>query len=113
MGFENLVAELVRLSECEADGQPNFTIPPAAAARIMSRDTITDLVEQKQGLAQAARLRRMLRAEDYGGGLELVLEGYASALRAAGAASSPFLRVVEEQLVELARGDSQRHPPCC
>lgn len=103
VAYENLLTEVVHLCECEPDGQPYFMWPPKDVARIMSRDTICEVVSMKQGKEAGTRLTRMLRGGDYGSAFELGLVGYAAALRHE-ARVSP-VSVIEElgaQLFELA-----------
>jgi hypothetical protein len=83
VAYESLLSEVVHLCECREDGMPYFMVPPVAVARVMSRDAICEVVDEHQGRTPGARLRRMLRAGEFGGAASLALAGYASALRAA------------------------------
>ena len=47
---------------------------------MLSRDAICDVVREEQGAAEGSRLRRLMRAQDYGGVMGLVMRGYAAAL---------------------------------
>ena len=109
IAYEHLLTETVHLCECESphsyapaaapDGRPYFTQPPATVARVLSRDAICDVVREEQGAAEGSRLRRLMRAQDYGGVMGLVMRGYAAALRRGGVPSSmPFLEAIVEDL---------------
>ena len=81
IAFEDLLTEVVRLCDCRPDGRPYFMKPVSAVARVMSRDEICDVVGRKMGQVHDAQLRRSIRAEDFAGGIALLLEGYAGVLR--------------------------------
>lgn len=78
--YEDLLTETLHLSGCDTNGHPFFTLPPAVASRIMSRDAVCAVVRARQGAAAAAQLSRQLRSEDYAGAMELLVGGYAAAL---------------------------------
>lgn len=81
IAFENLLLEVVHACECEPDGRPYFMKAPGTVMRVMARDEICDVVGRKMGHSMDTRLRRMLRAEDFGGVVALVLQGFAELLR--------------------------------
>lgn len=81
LGYETLLVEVVHLCEARQDGMPYYSVELEAAARILSRDETCDVVEAFQGRAEAARLRRCLRSNDYPSAATIVLEGYVAQLR--------------------------------
>ena len=100
--YENLLAELVHLCECDESGLPYFTMPVATVARVMARDEICEIVDEKQGTAAGSRLRRMMRAADYPSAFALVLQGFAAVLRASSSVPrASGLPSVEEMVTPL------------
>jgi len=104
IAYENLLVETVHLCQCEVDGRPHFLLPPACVARVMSRDAVCDIVGEKQGAVSAAKLRRMLRFEDYSGVMDVALDGYTSVLRDGAKVPSVvrFLEWMKKDLLEMA-----------
>ena len=66
--------------------------------RILSRDETCDVVEAFQGRAEAARLRRCLRSNDYPSAATIVLEGYVAQLRRRAHASCLALSLLRDYL---------------
>lgn len=84
IAYENLLSDTVHLCECDADGRPYYMVKPEQAARVMARDELCDIVKTVQGSMASTRLRRMLRAGDFGNAAALVMEGFAKLLKQTG-----------------------------
>jgi hypothetical protein len=103
LGYENLFTEMVHLCECQPDGAPYYTVPLEAAARILSRDEILDVISVFQGDDAQARLRRMLRAADFSRAAALVLEGHARGLEKGLTTPEPLIDVLNQVATHVRR----------
>ena len=81
LAYEELLTETLHMCEAHENGMPYYTQALEVTARILSRDSVCDVVDAIQGNAEGSRLRRMLRGGDYIGATMLVLRGHVAQLR--------------------------------